>query len=476
MRKFILLVVFFELIAIIFLLSGALPIVSDVLDGAISSLKTIELDTIIFKDQQRYSTPYSCVDCNVILVTFDSLRADRLGVYGYEKDITPQIDSFAKKSFVFTDVLSQCGSTHCSMVSMHTSKFPYVDSLLEDEFFLNPDEITIAEVFKEHGYSTFAVVSNKPVRSKYGISQGFDIFDENFTPYEESAYRTKSRAMNILRNRSEKPFFLWIHFLQPHGPYNPSEETFKELYLTSNNEPTFYSPYSENYVEDDTLEDEIKTLFLYYPALPMLLDYYSEKESLEEYIFGGKSINLTPTIVAQFRAMYDGGILEVDKEFGGLIDYIDESGLSDNTIVIVASDHGESLGERNVIDHNSLYYKVLNTPLIFHVPSNEHEIIDYPVMNVDIFPTILRILGIEIEHQIRGEDLLSGNKASDLQFAEYSKIYQTIRMGNYKLIISPSDIKLFNIIEDPEENNNIITYHLDVYRELMQVLEGFNQI
>lgn len=389
---------------------------------------------------------------NVILVTFDALRADHLGVYGYEKNISPNIDSFAGKSYVFKDSLSQCGSTICSLPSLHTSRFPYLDNLLDEGTILKEEETTLAEILKEYNYSTLAVVGVRYAKSEYGISQGFDVFNENFDiPVLE-------RTMDILDNNTEEPFFLWVHFRRPHAVYDITEENFRELYPNPDNEPTVYG---------NSKYDQI-------------LDYYSKTkdEPVEEYklLDRGKS-NLTPSMLSQYRAMYDGNIKEVDRDFGKLMDYINASGLSDNTIIIISADHGESQGEHNIFDHNYLYYGMLHTPLIFHLPNNEHRIIEYPVMNVDIFPTVLGILDIRFNGTIRGEDLFNENRANAFQFAEYTK-EKTIKRNGYKLIFYPkkhSRNRLFYLIEDPDENIDLSTHHPDIVQELMQLWENISK-
>jgi len=109
---------------------------------------------------------------NVVLVTYDALRADRLGVYGYDGGTTPNIDAFGHRSYVFKDAVSQCGSTVCSLPSILTSEFPDVDSLGYSK--------SLVEVLRKNGYSTFAVVSHEYARPKYYVAGGFEIFDENF--------------------------------------------------------------------------------------------------------------------------------------------------------------------------------------------------------------------------------------------------------------------------------------------------------
>jgi arylsulfatase A-like enzyme len=390
-----------------------------------------------------------CPGCNIILITFDALRADHLGCYGYGGDISPNIDSLAGKSYVFTDSMSQCGSTPCSFPSLHTSKFPVLDRILINGTILRDRETTIAEILREHGYATYAVVAVNLAKAEYGVNQGFDVYDDEFTDPEDG-FKTRERVVGILeeiaalKSRKDKPVFLWVHFREPHSPYNPDIKTFNKFYPNPGNEPTVYRFPGPEALRGGEDKEELKKILRYYSSV--------KREPVGEYIIFGDKLLLTPTMVKQYEAMYDGNIRKIDGEFSILMEYIKKSSLSKNTVIIVSADHGESLGEHDVFDHNNVYYGMLHTPLIVHLPTNKHMTLDYPVMNVDILPTILGILGIEPgEDGWRGRNLFDGGR------------------GDYKLILNINQSKgsLYDVAQDPEERYPLGTGHKEKARELL---------
>ncbi|MFH1403023.1 MAG: sulfatase [Candidatus Altiarchaeota archaeon] len=414
-----------------------------------------------------------CTNCNVILVTFDALRADHLGAYGYDKPTSPTIDALAKKSFIFTNSFSQCGSTSCSIPSIHTSKFPQTDNILSDGLTPKEEETTLAEILKKNGYNTYAVVAVNLAKSEYGSSQGFDVFDDRYDD-PEIGNETRERVINMLGEIREnlekdgKPVFLWIHFREPHSPYNPDMKTFKEFYHNPGNEPLVYGIDGPKAVKEEGLDERFTPI----------LDYYvrEKKESPSDYLIFGKRLPLTPTMYRQYQAMYDGNIKKIDNEFRIVLDQIKESGLDEDTMIIVGNDHGESLGEHNIFDHNKLYYGVVHSPLIVHLPSDRHETIDYPVMSVDILPTILELVGIQEKPDIRGQNLFNPREEDYIQFAEYKDI-KTIKRGDYKLLIDTSVMMgtLYNIREDPGETKPVTKENLDTAKKLIKDLEDIKK-
>ncbi|RLE41623.1 hypothetical protein DRJ48_05190 [Candidatus Woesearchaeota archaeon] len=386
---------------------------------------------------------------NIILFTFDALRADHLGIYGYDKNTSPNIDDLAKNSYVFTNSFSQCGSTACSLPSLHTSLFP-----LEPK----SNATTIARFLKSQGYNTIGVIAVRFANSTYVNKDGFDIYDENFTFWENSSV-TVNRALSIL-DQAKQPFFLWVHVRQPHGPYNPRKEIFLEMY-PHNDEPTFYSDIPN--LDWSGLQE-------------YLLEYYTNKGEIEEKYATMRRFPglITPTMLAQIIAMYDGNIKEADISFGGFLKYLKSKRLLDNTIIIVSADHGESLGEHNIIDHNNLYYVTLHTPLIVHFPSNEHKVIGYPVMNVDIFPTIISLLNISTNFTLKGKNLFDSNRTDYFQYAEYSNERWTIKYGAYKLIHKNNESMLFNVEEDPAEQHNLLVLNPKQYSNLTNMFIGLH--
>jgi len=403
-----------------------------------------------------------CDRCNVILVTFDALRADHLGIYGYGKDVSPEIDAFGRRSSVFTRCLSQSASTVSSIPSIHTAKYPNTDGLLEG-ITLREGERTLAEILREAGYATSAVIAHKFAGCKWGACRGFDAVDEDYQA-PEAADQTAARLLQRLRSHDAEPFFLWAHLRHPHTPYDPPEAVFRAFYDGDEAAPTFYS----KRLAGLPFHRQLALLARRFEALG---------EPVTLYEIDGAPAGATPSIIEQLIAMYDGNVREGDRVFGALIRGLAESGLADRSVVVLAADHAESMGEHGLFGHNRLWYGVLHTPLIVHVPGARHRVLDRPVMNVDILPTILSLLGLETPAGIRGVSVFGRPRRGEIQYAEYSAARTLVR-GDFKLIVghaghaaAPSEApRLFDIAEDPTEQVDLAASHPEIVEELEEVV------
>ena len=397
--------------------------------------------------------PAPCDDCNVLLVTFDTLRADRLGAYGYQKPTSPSLDALAARSTVFLNHLSQSGSTLSSLPSLHTAKFPHLDRLL-DKGHLRPSEETLAEILKKAGYETMAVIGHDFAGCKWGSCQGFEKIDENFPPAEKApATLARARAM-LASYTGKKPFFLWVHFRVPHTPYNPGPDLFRLFYDGPPGAPRFYEGKHRNL------------------AFPLQISrlrklYKRSGEPVETYRALGGKLDLTPSIVAQLSMLYDGNIRAGDNAFTQLMESL-PTGQAARTVVVIGSDHGESLGAHRLIGHNRLYLEVLSTPLIVHVPNRPPARIDAPTMNVDILPTILAAVGQPIPPGIRGVDLLTQTPTQDrIQVAEYRSGLALLRKP-WKLVHRPNRQPQLYLL--PNETQNVAAEHPETVQELQTEL------
>lgn len=399
----------------------------------------------------------ACPGCNVVLVTFDAMRADRLGLYGYPKDTSPELDAFAREAYVFTDAMAQSGSTVNSLPSLFTSKFPFVDRLGNHHTIrLSESETTLPEVLAAQGYATAAVIGWDFAGSEYGLGQGFQIFDEDHDTHETAA-RTFERSLAVIK-QLEEPFFLWIHVREPHDPYDVPDELFDAFYLPGEGGKAGGG--------GPTLQTSPRSVVLY---------HYSIMEQVDEYtVISRKPKRYTKSMIQQLGAMYDGNIRQADTAFGGLLRFMDASELAGHTAVIVASDHGESVGEHYRFGHNELYYGIVRVPLMLRLPSRRHAVLSHPVMNVDIFPTVLGLLDIPHNGKIRGVDLFEAERGEYFQFAEYEH-RRTIKQGRFKLDLegkSAEKIQLFDVVADRDESTNLAKSSRDKAAELLRLSEG----
>jgi len=292
---------------------------------------------------------------NVLLITIDTLRADRLGCYGSRLPETPNIDRLAERGVLFTRAFANTSTTLPSHANILLGVTPNYHGVHENlNFVVSGKLLTLAEHLKKNGYFTGAFVGAYPLDSRFGLSQGFDTYDDdydrvhrvNLSSLERTADSVVDAALEWLESRAS-PWFLWVHCWDPHSPYDPPEP--------------------------------FKT---------------------------------------QFKGhLYEGEVAYVDHALGKLFKHLDESGLYGSTLVIFTGDHGESLGQHGEETHGFFAYNSgIWIPLIISYPGARPGGVEDYVSHVDIFPTVCDVLGIEIPPSIQGGSLLqalNGKKLPD---------------------------------------------------------------
>ncbi|MFH1403308.1 MAG: sulfatase [Candidatus Altiarchaeota archaeon] len=286
-----------------------------------------------------------CPGCNILLVSIDTLRADHMGCYGYGLNTTPNIDSLSSNSLLFTRYYTALPSTMPSHATMFTSKMPYEHKLQENGQAISLNETTLAEVLNGGGYNTAAITSAGHLNTGSGLGQGFDYFDSpgesntrlrrQIVGYTRGASETTDLALEWLESNPGGKFFMFLHYWDPHSPYTP---------------PKKYD------------------------------------------VFRGAS---NGTKLARRRGGYDGEVFYVDSEFGRIIDYLEKNEMLDNTLVVVTSDHGESLGDHGgYFGHGPLLYEhQIRIPLIIYCQGVFREY-DKLSLNTQLMPTILEMVGV----------------------------------------------------------------------------------
>lgn len=300
---------------------------------------------------------------NVLLITIDTLRPDRVSCYSPKHVKTPHIDALAQKGVVFTRAFAHTPTTLPSHTNMLLGATPPYHGVHDNSNFIVKDEfLTLAEHLKAYSYSTAAFVGAFPLDSRFGLTQGFDIYDDNygsqtdltFSYVERRAEAVVDRALNWLRARGtdsetgrtdrDTPWFVWVHCYDPHQKYDPPE--------------------------------------------PFRSEYEGHP--------------------------YEGEVAYVDFALGKLFSYLEASGLFDRTLVVLTADHGESLGEHGEATHGYFAYNSsLWVPLIVAAPGKKAGRVDQNVCHIDIFPTVCDVLGLEKPEVLQGislEPALSGKK------------------------------------------------------------------
>ena len=168
---------------------------------------------------------------NIIIITVDALRADRLSVYGYPYQTSPNIDEFANKSTLFEFAYCPIPKTSASLASLMTGLHPFIHKTKPNRGFLDEKYITLAEALKLKGYHNFAIVDNANVSKKFNFHQGFDEYTEIWNDIENKTESTRcitEKVVEFLKNNKKSPFFLWIHYIETHSPYLPPEQFIEE--------------------------------------------------------------------------------------------------------------------------------------------------------------------------------------------------------------------------------------------------------
>jgi len=286
---------------------------------------------------------------NILLITIDTLRPDRLSCYGSEHVKTPNIDSLAARSVLFTRAFAHASTTLPSHTNILLGTTPLFHGVHDNGIFVVHDKfLTLSEHLRKAGYSTAAFVGAFPLDSRFGLNQGFDTYDDEYDLRHQRKIETGERAGQIVVDRAVEwlahitsPWFLWVHCFDPHDPYTPPE------------------PFRTQHKE----------------------------------------------------CLYDGEVAYVDFVMGKLFRYLDENDLSGRTLIIFTGDHGESLGEHGEITHGFLAYNsAIWIPLIISVQGVKPRIVHQNVSHIDLFPTVCDILKVETPSHLPGISLLPSMK------------------------------------------------------------------
>ncbi len=366
---------------------------------------------------------------NVVFVTLDTLRADRLPAYGFSGVETPNIDAFASEGLVFESVTSTVPLTLPAHSSLMTGRLPGSHGVRDNGgYFLGEDEETLAERFKAAGYETGAFVAAWVLAAKWGIGQGFETYSDDF---DLSKYKTLSLgsvqkpgdevmtdALAWLDKKKHKPFFAWIHLYDPHTPYDPPE------------------PFKSKYRGQP----------------------------------------------------YVGEIAYTDSVLGRLREFLKQSGLLDNTIVVLTADHGEGLGDHDEQTHAFFVYdSTMRVPLIVRTPWGDKGRPRAPISATDIAPTLLDLTGLPPLPRADGKSAarLILDPGADVLHEAYVETYFTrfhfgwqhlrgLRAGEWKYIDAPEP-ELYRTSDDPDEARNIYKANSlrgEEMKKRLQVLAG----
>lgn len=312
---------------------------------------------------------------NVVVVLVDTLRADRLSLYGYERKTSPRLDRFAAaRGVVFANAWANAGCTFPSANSLLTGVWPqrFLDRLEEHGMSIPPSLPSLAERFAAGGYDTAAVSASSIVRKtpsavnkRGGFDRGFAAFDESCLT--EPASCVNERAFERLDHLRE-PYFLYLHYFDPHHPYQPPAGAARTFSRRSKQRAR---PWARR----------------------------GRPEPIQNRLYNGKKVEFDADDVRHLSNLYDDEVRNFDTRFGELVAELERRGDIENTVLVVLADHGEELYENRNWGHcrNLAFDTILGTPLVIAAPGTEPGRRDQQVSNVDLAPTLLELAGIPFD-------------------------------------------------------------------------------
>ncbi len=375
---------------------------------------------------------------NLLLVTFDTTRADRIGCYGNTSIRTPAIDGLAAEGVRFDRAISAVPITTPSHSTIMTGKYPLAHGVRDNGMFVLGDgQTTLAEVLRDGGWATGAGIGAYPLTRKFGLDQGFDFYDDHVTGDfenvlgtqvvaksrlffdERRAARVNEAVLPWLTEHAAEPFFLWVHYFDPHQPYEPPRP-FDELYATD---------------------------------------------------------------------LYDGEIAYADEALGHLLHRIRELGVYDRTLVVFVADHGEGMGEHRELTHSvQLYDTTQRVPLIMRLPGGRQGgAVDTRVSTADVAPTILELLGRPVPEGVQGRSLAAelrpGADSATAPVPLYAETLsprlaynwgelRALYDGDLKYIFGPRP-ELYDLAADPRELDNLAAEQPETAEAMQRRLARF---
>lgn len=422
---------------------------------------------------------------DILLITVDTLRADHMSVYGYPRLTSPNIDRLATRGVRFEFPIVQWPKTGPSFASMFTATYAKDNGIVRQIGIPVPDEMTLlAERLAEAGYAARAVVANGALARELGFHQGFEEYLESWrlqkdgrsndpngaTRITDLALRLAEDLATARREGDGRPYFLWVHYLDPHFPYSPPE------------------PFTDLFQGDEHWQPEPR------------LDVSRKSRRRQMTGIGHGQVLDGRDELAFYVARYDAEIAYTDHEIGRLLAGVEALGLHRNALTVLTSDHGESLGEHQYyFDHGRFGFQTcLRVPLIFHFPGTLTPQVDStPVELLDLAPTLLDFAGIATAdgrwmfgRSLTARLLTRRRTAGDTQPSVFSEAgYGTggnwqriVQKGRHKLILTRNrgaqewlggigiDRVLYDLQADPMETRNVADSHPEAVTRLTSEL------
>ncbi|MFT5441672.1 MAG: choline-sulfatase [Myxococcota bacterium] len=410
---------------------------------------------------------------NIVLVTIDTLRADRIEPYGNLNAKTPNLSKLAREGTLFEAAMSPMQMTRPSHYSLFTSLYPRDHGVVNNKISLEPNFLSVAQVLEQRGYATAGMVAVSLLGDQSGAARGFADYDAPTGTTVRTSEDVVGRASTWLAQRpKDKPFFLWVHLFDPHTPYAP---------------PAAFAPAPVANEFDVLTSIDIEDLL-----------------ALESKHKG----NLPRDVVDRAIALYQGDIEYTDHWLGKFMMALESSAPPAQTVLAVTSDHGECFEKGIYFEHSDcLYEGAARIPLIFRYPNivaaseRRKDVVEI----LDVAPTLLSLAGIAVPEVFKGVDLFDESTASDraayLQHPFYSNVGAQnrsvrrlkrvmgaptrdlltseeligLRTQRWKYLLRASREELYDLNIDPSEKLNVTAQYPEVVKELRTTLQAWSE-
>jgi arylsulfatase A-like enzyme len=408
-------------------------------------------------DADDDGTHVSKLSMNVILITISSLRADHVSCLGYARDTTPNFDAFAGENILFRNAFATSGWMMPAHGSIFTSLYPTLHGATHIDKSLGDEHFTLAEILADNGFYCVGFCCNPRLDREHGFAQGFNLYDDYSVSVmlESLAFEDKKSvdintqrtnalindaAIRWLQNNTHRPFFMFIHYYDNHWDYLPPPPNSQR-----------YDPDYDGPIDGTQIARE-----------PLFSNPPSERD------------------IQHIIALYDGEVRQTDNDLGDILNALEDTGLSDNSIIIIMGDHGEQFYEHGHTSHHGIYEELIHIPLAISIPGvrARSKTIDSLVSQVDILPTILDYLQITAPEQYLGKSLrplieMRKKSINEYILAEYTggavPDCYAVRSIRYKYCQEAgSEAFGYNLTNDPGEQKRIV---LDSFPKEIETLE-----
>jgi arylsulfatase A-like enzyme len=421
---------------------------------------------------------------NVVLLWADTLRADHLSGYGYERKTAPNLERMASEGALFRNNISQATWTKVSSPSLLTSLYPSTHGVKNFSDYLPASATTLGEVYRDAGYTTVSFASNLFTGQFTNLHQGFEVLHEDGSLPETGSSKTSrvyvDRLLHFFEGHRDVPFFAFVHLYDAHEPYEPRP------------------PYNGLFADLEKKEQHEKDLENVRKVIAEPLARIFGMPSREELERAGIDAE---HYVDFDQDWYDGSIRGMDAEIGRIFERLRELGLDEDTLVVFAGDHGEEFLDHGKMSHGqTVYGELTRVPLIMRWPGGipSGKTVDAVTETIDVMPSVLDLSGLAHPEGVQGHSLVpllrdgSGSWQSRPAISEKAKTKPnegnpwpgdtesySIIDGGFKLVHNRTraegapEYELYDAVKDPFDQADIAAQHQDVVKRLAEALEGW---